>query len=322
MECAGLIAIAVGRETFRPDSRKFIELLMEIQNSPIDPTDTMLGHYLVATWAKVCQALGPEFEPYLPVVMPPLLHAASAKADVSVYTEEEEQVESREGWETISMDGHQVGIRTSAIEEKCQAFETLVIYVSTLGASFAPYLSQSLELVLPSLRFYFHDGVREACAMLIPMLLACGKNSGTLTNEMVSATLSQLVNCIAAEGDSSFLASLYKCFRQGVLLIGGPSNLTPQIHDGVMEATRRQLQSLADKRKARAARPAQEIEEEKEDLMLVEEMEDFALEDMGKMLATFNENHELLIAVSSVRDLGLGLNAYDDEEVEGGDIVS
>ena len=38
-----------------------------------------------ATWAKVCQAMGPEFEPYLPVVMPPLFRAANAKADVSVY---------------------------------------------------------------------------------------------------------------------------------------------------------------------------------------------------------------------------------------------
>lgn len=47
----------------------------------------MLGHYLISTWAKVCQALGTEFEPYLPVVMPPLLTAASAKADVSVYGE-------------------------------------------------------------------------------------------------------------------------------------------------------------------------------------------------------------------------------------------
>lgn len=54
-------------------------------DSPVDPSDTMLGHYLIATWAKVCQAMGPEFEPYLPVVMPPLLLAASAKADVSVY---------------------------------------------------------------------------------------------------------------------------------------------------------------------------------------------------------------------------------------------
>jgi hypothetical protein len=53
--------------------------------SPPDPNDTQLGHYLIATWAKVCQAMGPEFEPYLPVVMPSLLATAGAKADLSLY---------------------------------------------------------------------------------------------------------------------------------------------------------------------------------------------------------------------------------------------
>ena len=126
----------------------------------------MLGHYLIATWAKVCQAMGPEFEPYLPVVMPPLLQAASAKTDMNVY--DDDVVEERDGWETISVDGKQIGIKTSALEEKCQAFETLVIYVSTLNAKFAPYLAQSMDLVLPNLKFYFHEGVREACALCVP----------------------------------------------------------------------------------------------------------------------------------------------------------
>lgn len=53
-------------------------------DSPPDPGDALLPSYLIATWAKVCQALGPEFEPWLPAVMPPLLRAASAKAEVSV----------------------------------------------------------------------------------------------------------------------------------------------------------------------------------------------------------------------------------------------
>lgn len=44
-----------------------------------------MNHYLIATWAKICQAMGPEFEPYLPVVMPQLVNAASTKADISVY---------------------------------------------------------------------------------------------------------------------------------------------------------------------------------------------------------------------------------------------
>lgn len=46
--------------------------------------DPELNHYLIATWAKLCQAMGKEFEPCLPIVMPPLLHSAAMKADVSV----------------------------------------------------------------------------------------------------------------------------------------------------------------------------------------------------------------------------------------------
>jgi importin-5 len=97
-------AIAVGRDVFRPDANTLVELLMRIQSSspfchfvifclslmeyadsPTDPGDTLLNHYLIATWAKICQAMGHEFEPYLPVVMPPLVNAASTKADISVY---------------------------------------------------------------------------------------------------------------------------------------------------------------------------------------------------------------------------------------------
>ncbi|KAJ6487827.1 armadillo-type protein [Mycena sanguinolenta] len=312
MECAGLIAIAVGPEMFLPDAHKLVDLLMRIQKSPVDPQDTQLGHYLIATWAKVCQAMGPEFEPYLPVVMPTLLATASAKADISVYDEEEDQVEGRDGWETVNMDGQTLGIRTSAIEEKCQAFETLVIYCSTLGPRFAPYLSQTFEVTLPSLRFYFHDGVREACAMLVPMLLASGKNSGTLTNQMVTATFLQIINGISTEHDASFLSSLYKCFNDSLRIIGGPSALSPEFQTGVIEATKRQLQALADRRRARKARPATDLEEDREDMALLEEIEDFALEDMAKMLTGFDANHPLLVAVSSVKDLGF--NQYDSDE--------
>jgi importin-5 len=70
---------------------------------------------------------------------------------------------------------------------------------------------------------------------------------------------------------------------------------------------------LADKRKARSTRTAAEIEEDREDLALLEEMEEFALEDMAKMLGLFDANHPLLIAISSVRELGLGLGAWDSD---------
>ncbi|RPD72308.1 ARM repeat-containing protein [Lentinus tigrinus ALCF2SS1-7] len=255
MECAGLIAIAVGRDVFRPDSRTFVELLMRIENSPADPNDTMLSHFLIATWAKVCQALGEEFEPYLPVVMPRSSASRARKP-------------------------------TSRYETKCQAFEMLLIHASTLNARFGPHVAQAHPRPLPS------------------------RTSGTLTQQMVTTTFSQIINCIRTESDASFLASLFKCFLHSMLVIGGPQAFAPELHAGLLEVTKRQLQSLADKRKARAAHLA----EDKEEAMLVEEMEDFALEEMAKVLRTLDPNHPLLIAVSSVRELGLHLSEWDGED--------
>ncbi|TFK64924.1 ARM repeat-containing protein [Pluteus cervinus] len=291
-ERAGLIAIAVGRDVFRPGATKLVELLMRIQQSHPDQTDAQLSYHLIATWSKVCQAMGPEFEPYSPVVMPLLLTTASAKADFSVYEEDEEQ----DGWETGSVDGQVLGIRTSAIEEKCQAFETLVIYCSTLGARFAPYLAQTLELALPSLKFYFHEGVQEACAMLIPMPVSCGKMSGMLTNQMVSAMFHQLIHCIKTEHYFSFLASLYKYFTDSLRTLGGVQALPQEFID-----------LMAEKRKVRASKSAVDIENEKEDIANLRWR-------MTKMLVVLDPNHRLLVAISSVN--ALGFNQWDAEEDE------
>ncbi|KIK93959.1 hypothetical protein PAXRUDRAFT_33792 [Paxillus rubicundulus Ve08.2h10] len=315
MECAGLIAIAVGLDVFRPDARILIDALINIQNSPVDPSDTLLGTYLIATWAKICQALGPEFGPFLPMVMPPLLDAARAKADVSLYDDEDEN-RDREGWETISMNGQIIGIRTSSLDEKCQAFDTLVVYCSILNELFGPYVTQTLELTLPALRFYFHEGVREATCRLIPLLMLCGKSSGTLTPEMVGASLSKLVYCMQIESDTSFLTSLYKSVTDTLRVVGIPA-LTPPLSGGLMDATKHQLQNLAEKRKYRSQRPAAELEDDREELSLLEEMEEFALEDMEKLLRMLDGQHPLLVAISSVRELGI--NRWDSEDEGGSD---
>jgi len=149
------------------------------------------------------------------------------------------------------------------------------------------------------------------------MLLSCGKSSNTLTNSMVAATFHQLITCVSTEHDSSFLASLYKCFTDSLRVVGGPSVLSQDYQSGIIEATKRQLQLLADRRKGRANRAASEAGgNDKEELALLEEIEDFALEDMGKMLLAFDENHPLLVAVSSVKDLGF--NSWDSDEDDRG----
>lgn len=50
---------------------------------------------------------------------------------------------------------------------------------------------------------------------------------------------------------------------------------------------------------------AEELEEEREDVALLEELEDFALDDIAKLLKLFDPAHPLLVAVSSVKELGI-----------------
>ena len=145
------------------------------------------------------------------------------------------------------------------------------------------------------------------------MLLSCGKSSRTLTNQMVSATFHQLILCIKGEHDSSFLASLYKCFGESVRVIGGVQALPQEFAQGIVEATSQQLHLIAEKRKVRAQKSTSEVENEKEDIALLEEIEEFALEDMAKLLASLDPNHALLVAISSVKALGI-LNQWDSEE--------
>ena len=138
---------------------------------------------------------------------------------------------------------------------------------------------------------------------------------------MVSAIFSQMINVLADESDPSFLASLFKCLTDSVRVIGGPDALTPEFREGILTATRNQLQMLAEKRKARTQRSESELEEDREDLALIEELENFALEDMGKMLRYFDANHPLLVAVGSVRELAIR-TSRDGWESDGGESES
>ncbi|KAF9256190.1 ARM repeat-containing protein [Marasmius fiardii PR-910] len=324
MECVGLVGIAVGKDVFRRDVQEVGECLVRIQTSPPDPTDPQLSHYLMGTWAKICQAMGEDFEVYLPVVMPPLLATASAKADVSFDVDENS---TTEGWETVNMDGQTVNIRTGAIEEKCQAFETMVIYASTLGPRYAPYLAQTLEVTLPSMKFYFHDGVREACAMLLPMLLSSGQKSSTLTTAMVHATFNQLISVIKDEHDTSFLGSLFKSFSDCVKILGGPGIVEKEFVEGLVEGAKRFVMGVAEKRRARGhgvvgggsatGGGVGVVEgEDREELELIEEMEDFALDEIRGCVGMWREGEGVVVAVGGVKELGVCGKFGFGEEVD------
>ncbi|CAO3670398.1 hypothetical protein G6F70_006836 [Rhizopus microsporus] len=272
LECASLIGLAVGKEVFSPYTVDFLNLLAEIQQSVVDDDDTMTT-YLLAAWARMCKMMGQDFLPYLPNIMPPLLASAKLTPEFTFVDFEEEDVESKypseEGWEFVGINGQQIGIKTSVLEEKSTAVEMLVSYARDLGAGFLPYVREVLEIALPLLKFYFHEGVRHAAAALLPLLLQDAKEANISPNELAAmwnTIFEKLIKVMKIEDDLTFLAQAYSTFSDCLKVLGSNCLLPTQVEEFV-KATDEQLHKSFERLKQR--------EEDKDDEYDAEEYEDF-----------------------------------------------
>lgn len=52
-----------------------------------------------------------------------------------------------------------LSIRTSTLEEKATACSMLLCYVDELAEGFLPYVKQVVEIMVPLLKFFFHEEV-------------------------------------------------------------------------------------------------------------------------------------------------------------------
>lgn len=299
MECASLIALAVGKEVFAPFVQEFINLLIESQQS-VTETDDPQTSYLLASWARMCKVLGPDFLPYLPVIMPPLLQSAQLKPDFAVLDPDEDaeaKYSAEDGWEFVGVEGQQVGIKTTVLEEKCTAVEMLICYARELGAGFLPYIPQVLDIVLPLLKFYFHDGVRHAAACVVPLLLQDAKKanvSATDISSMWHTIYAKLVDVIMNEMDPSFLLQVYIAFYESLEIVG-ENAMTPEELEKFIQATEAQLKEFYERLQTRQnnRRAADFDTEEEEAMMEEEEAEESVMSELARSIHTVFMTHRL-----------------------------
>lgn len=112
--------------------------------------------------------------------MGPVLKTAAMKPEVALLDNEDmEGVEGDVEWQFVSLGEQQnFGIKTAGLEDKATACEMLVCYARELKEGFVNYAEDVVKLMVPMLKFYFHDGVRSAAAQSLPCLLECAKIKG------------------------------------------------------------------------------------------------------------------------------------------------
>ncbi|MCJ1372906.1 hypothetical protein MMC20_004132 [Loxospora ochrophaea] len=297
MECATLIALAVGKERMGQDALNLVQLLGSIQQNIVDADDPQ-SQYLLHCWGRMCRVLGQDFIPYLPGVMPPLMELASAKADIQLLDDEEQiqNFEQEEGWELVPVKGKVIGIKTSALEDKHMAIELIVIYAQQLEAAFEPYVLQIMQKVaLPGLAFFFHDPVRAASAKSVPMLLnsykkAHGERSPLLAT-LWELTVEKVLEVLTPESQIETLAEMYQCFYESVEVLGKDC-LTGTHMATFIEAAKGTLEEYQERVKARLEerQENEEGEDDSEEILYAIEDDQTLLSDMNKAFHTIFKN--------------------------------
>lgn len=229
--------------------------------------------YLISAWARMCKILGKQFEQYLPLVMGPVMRTAALKPNVTMLDNDEiEDIENDADWSYINLGEQQnFAIRTAGMDDKACACEMLVCYARELKEGFAGYAEEVVRLMVPMLKFYFHDGVRSAAAESIPYLLDCAKIKGPQYLEgMWLYICPELLKAIDSEPETDVLAELLHSLARSIETLG-PNCLSPESMDSVLKIIQKFMAEHFEREEKRALARTEEDYDDGVEEQLAEE---------------------------------------------------
>ena len=127
------------------------------------PADDPMRDFLPSSWLRLAQLMGRDFAPWLPVILPSLLHTAGSKV---VFTEIPEDNDDEEGESELipaaRVNGRNVGINTSSLAEKASALESLGSLISAVGPGVFPEAERVFTIASELINFEWSGDVRSA----------------------------------------------------------------------------------------------------------------------------------------------------------------
>ncbi|XP_045761353.1 importin-5 [Maniola jurtina] len=295
IECVSLIGLAVGEEKFMSDASEVMDLLLKTHTEGDQlPADDPQTSYLISAWSRICRIMGKKFAQYLPMVMEPVMRTAAMKPEVALLDNEDlEVIEGDLDWHFVTLGEQQnFGIKTAGLEDKASACDMLVCYARELKEAFAEYAEDVVKLMVPMLKFYFHDNVRTAAAESLPYLLECARIRGPqYIQGMWAYILPELLKAIDSEPEQEVQVELLNSLAKCIELLG-----TGCLSDEMMAEVLRILNKLLTEHFERATERRQKRADEDYDEVVEEQLADEDNEDVYGLSRVADVLHALMSA--------------------------
>ena len=283
IECIGALADAVGHDVFMPEGHAVMSMLTSLQQQ-----DDSLLSYILQAEARIAKAMGSEFAPYLPHVIPQLLKSAAVTDEYAVIAGDEVSAfEGRDGYVTKSLDfvdGQKLKItlNQTLFDEKAIAVNMLYSYAETLKGGFLPYVAQTAAVTLPLMTYRFHESVRIAAVSLAPALIRStaegmvdrpAEQREAAVRELFGRMLPVFIACTEQELQLDNLCGILDALGDAVGLMGCPMS---DAELGKLTEVMKRLAEESIKRivKREERRQAEDYDEEEETAIAAENEHD------------------------------------------------
>ncbi|KAG2703671.1 hypothetical protein I3760_06G148700 [Carya illinoinensis] len=214
-ELVGIVAMSVGRIRMESILPPFIEAA--ITGFGLEFSE--LREYTHGFFSNIAEILGEGFAQYLPHVVP-LAFASCNLDDGSAVDIVESDDEIFNGFGGVSSDDEardeprvrNISIRTGVLDEKAAATQALGLFAQHTKSSYAPYLEESLKILVRH-SGYFHEDVRlQATIALKHILLAAltilqSQNEGAAKTKVILDTVMNIyIKTLAEDDDKEVVA--------------------------------------------------------------------------------------------------------------------
>lgn len=247
LECMGHMAIAVGRETFRP----YFQVTMECACEGLTRDSTDLHEFAYAVFANLSKVMKEEFAPALPELVPHLVNVIGTD-EGSLEPAEQAQKAGQFGALDDSDDEDEGGnyvlhVRTALLEVKKGALTAIGELAAHTGAAFSPFL-ESVMPVLQKAASNWHPLIKCEVADALPNMVVpsvAANHNGEIqwtkgdtsspnpmsehTQGVVAAVLAELIG-LTKDDDKSTVGKACEGI-QSVIELCGPYALLPVAND-------------------------------------------------------------------------------------------
>jgi hypothetical protein len=230
MECVGLIGDAVGVQTFSQDALEIMQELLGAMKADQEAQDITF-EYILPACARISKALGPAFEPYLELVMTPLLHGANRTIECTIVdaldddVEGEVQVDEDTGLETAVVTlgagvKKRVSLNTHAVQQKNQAARMFYEFALGLKGHLKQYLVPCLEVTVSMITDKHSADVRSSASLALAKLFdAClhgvknGLVEASVLPQVMSLSLNKLLENLKGEINATARVCAAECLN-------------------------------------------------------------------------------------------------------------